>query len=373
MKLSSHIESGRKVSYFLTGFPGFIATRMVKKLAADFPTQKFTLLVHPSQRQKAQNSLAEIVKQTSSTGDRFRTIEGDITKSGLGLTKSEQAEMSDEVTHVFHLAALYDLAVSQDVAELINVTGTNNMTNWVKRLPKLERYLYFSTAYVSGNRQGTILETELIDINGFKNFYESTKFKAEVIVQRAWDDIPTTIIRPGVVMGDSHTGITDKFDGPYFVMRFLDKFSKIPIPNLGKGEALFNVVPVNYVVEATCHLAHFKGAEHKVYHLVDPSPHTARDAFSLICQAQLGFTPRYTIPLSLVELSLSLPAFRRWVGVEKQTLEYFEIGPVYDSYQAQKDLAALGVTCPDFASYIQKAVEYFSEHKSDVDKLIKVT
>ncbi len=356
----------------MAGFPGFIATRIVRKLAGNDPEQQFILLVHPSQLQKAQTTVVAIAEESGLSEDRFRIIEGDITKAGLGLSKSEQAELVDQVTHVFHLAAIYDLAVGEDIAELINVTGTENVTSWVKGLPHLKRYIYCSTAYVSGNRTGTVLETELIDINGFKNFYESTKFKAEVIVQRAWDEVPTTIIRPGVVMGDSRTGATDKFDGPYFVMRFIDRFSKIPIPNIGRGEALFNVVPVNYVVDATCYLAHLKEAVHKVYHLVDPAPHSVRDAFGLICQAQMGFTPRYTIPLQLVKAALSIPAFRKWVGVELETLEYFKIGPIYDSYQTQKDLSVVGISCPDFASYIKTAVEYFVEHKSDPDKTIKV-
>ncbi len=357
----------------MAGFPGFITTRIVRKLAGDDPTRQFVLLVHPSQLKKARTAVNAITEESGGPAERFRIVEGDITKANLGLSKNEQKEMAEQVTHVFHLAAIYDLAVGEEIAELINVTGTENVTSWVSGLPHLKRYVYYSTAYVSGNRTGTILETELIDINGFKNFYESTKFKAELIVQRAWNDIPTTIIRPGVVMGDARTGATDKFDGPYFVMRFIDRFSKIPIPNIGKGEALFNVVPVNYVVDATCQLAHMKESEHKVYHLVDPSPHTVRDAFGLICQAQMGFTPKYTIPLALVKLTLAIPSFRRWVGVELETLDYFKIGPQYDSYQAQKDLAAVGVTCPDFASYIKTAVEYFAEHKTDTDKTIKVT
>ncbi len=360
------------MSYFLTGFPGFITSRVVLKLAEDDASQQFVLLVHPSQLEKARSTVEVLAGETGGSLDRFRIIDGDITRSDLGLSKNEHEELTEQISKVFHFAAIYDLAVSEEVAELVNVQGTENVTKWVKTLPNLERYIYCSTAYVSGKRQGTVLETELIDINGFKNHYESTKFKAEVIVQRYWDDIPTTIVRPGVVMGDSRTGETDKFDGPYFVMRFLDKLSKLPIPNIGKGDALFNVVPVNFVVNAICCLAHANEALHKVYHLVDPSPHTVRDAFAMICQAQMGFTPRYTIPLSWVKAGLSIPAFRRWVGVELETLDYFRIGPVYDCYQAEKDLATLGITCPDFASYVKTAVEYFEEHKSDADKKIKV-
>lgn len=360
------------MSYFITGFPGFIATRLVRKLAGMSSDKPFILLVHKSQLDKAEAAVAEIARQSESEESRFEIVQGDITKVGLGLEKASGDKTLQGITHVFHLAALYDLAVGKETAELINVQGTQNVTNWVKALPNLERFVYFSTAYVSGRRKGTILETELIDINGFKNFYEATKFKAELIVQRSWDEIPTTVIRPGVVMGDSRTGVTDKFDGPYFVMRFLDKFSKLPIPHLGKGEALFNVVPVNFVVDATAHLAHFPDAAHKVYHLVDPNPHSARDAFAMICQAQLGKIPRYTIPLSLVGVTLSIPALRRWIGVEKETLEYFAIGPVYDCSQATKDLGSLGISCPDLFSYIKTAVDFFLEHRDDQRKIIKV-
>lgn len=315
----------------------------------------------------------ELARETSSSSSRFSILEGDITKVGLGLESQAALADLEAITHVFHLAAVYDLAVPQSVAEQINVAGTQNVTDWVATLKNLERYVYFSTAYVSGKRKGTILESELIDINGFKNHYESTKFRAEVIVQSRMQEIPTTIIRPGVVMGDSRTGTTDKFDGPYFVMRFLDKFSRFPIPYLGRGNALFNVVPVNYVVDATIHLAHFKEAERKVYHLVDPAPHSAKEAYALICEAQLGTKPKYTIPLGIVGLTLSIPAIRRWIGVEKETLAYFNIGPIYDSSNSKRDLSTLGVSCPDFATYIKTAANYFGEHKSDATKMIKVT
>ena len=33
--------------------------------------------------------------------------------------------------------------------------------------------------------------------------------------------LPATIYRPSIVVGDSHTGETQKFDGPYFVMQWL--------------------------------------------------------------------------------------------------------------------------------------------------------
>lgn len=360
------------MSYFVTGFPGFIATRLVRSMSQSLPEERFELLVHPSQMSKARHAIEELESSSHAGASRFIVVEGDITVPGLGLEDRDGQRLRAEVTRVFHLAAIYDLAVGKEIAEKVNVQGTQNVTDWVRTLAGLKRYVYFSTAYVSGNRMGTVLETELIDINGFKNFYESTKFRAEAAVRRAWDDVPTTIIRPGVVMGDSLTGETDKFDGPYFVMRFLDKFSRLPIPYLGKGDALFNVVPVDFVVNATSRLAHFDGAEHRTYHLSDPSPRSAREAYGLICRTQLGITPKYTIPLALVAAALSVRAFRRWVGVEKETLEYFRIGPQYDCSQATADLASVGVSCPDLADYIGTAVTYFLSNRHDSSKIIEV-
>ena len=80
----------------------------------------------------------------------------------------------------------------------------------------LERLAYVSTAYVAGKRTGVVYEHELVMGQDFKNHYESTKFQAEVWVREQLDQVPTTILRPAIVVGDSRTGETEKFDGPYY-------------------------------------------------------------------------------------------------------------------------------------------------------------
>ena len=56
----------------------------------------------------------------------------------------------------------------------------------------------------------------------FNNFYEETKHLAEVEVrQRMAAGLPATIYRPAIVVGDSHTGETQKYDGPYFIMQWM--------------------------------------------------------------------------------------------------------------------------------------------------------
>jgi len=72
---------------FITGFPGFIATRLVKRLAAE--GARFILLVHPMFLATAAEELAQIAGETGVDPNSFRLVEGDITKRSLGLSVSD--------------------------------------------------------------------------------------------------------------------------------------------------------------------------------------------------------------------------------------------------------------------------------------------
>ncbi|CAM3024196.1 SDR family oxidoreductase [Paenibacillus sediminis] len=359
-------------TYFFTGFPGFLAANIVKNIAIQNNEAQFKLLIHPSQMDKADKAVDRLLTDGLLHREQFELLEGDITQPNLGLHEITLESLRDTVNYVFHLAAIYDLAVPKDFAYKVNVIGTGHVNDWVLTLNNLRRYIYFSTAYVSGERKGRVLETELQMGQTFKNHYESTKYEAEVLVQQIRSQVPTTIIRPGVVMGNSQTGATIKFDGPYFAMRFLDKFAAFPIPYVGKGEATLNLVPVDYIVNATSYLAHAEVAENKVYHLTDPSPYPVREAYALICRNLIGKEPSWTVPASFISSALSIPSFRRWTSVEKETIAYFNHPADYDTTQAAKDLEGSGVSCPDFADYIQIAVSFYKEHRHDPDKMIPV-
>ena len=99
------------------------------------------------------------------------------------------------------------------------VDGTGNVLELCLAAKQLERLVYISTAYVAGRRTGVVYEHELAMGQTFKNHYESTKFQAEVWVRQTMDRVPTTILRPAIVVGDSQTGETQKFDGPYYLLR----------------------------------------------------------------------------------------------------------------------------------------------------------
>ena len=157
---------------------------------------------------------------------------------------------------MFHLAAIYDLAVRAEIAQRVNVEGTRNVNDFVKTIARLRRYHYVSTCYVAGKRQGVIHENELQHAAGFRNHYEETKYAAELEVEALKSELPITIHRPAVVCGDTRTGETAKYDGIYYLIHYLLKWpSGLTLLNIGNSEVRLNLVPVDFVIEAMVALA----------------------------------------------------------------------------------------------------------------------
>src|SRR3712207_3364464 len=224
------------MTVLLTGFPGFIGRRLVRTLAAEHPGRPIICLVEERMADAARALAAEIAPS-------IEVLPGDIAERRLGLADGDWQRLVSEVTHAYHLAAIYDLAVPIELAQRVNVDGTGNVLELCMAARNFERLAYVSTAYVAGDRTGVVYEHELALGQGFKNHYESTKFQAEVWVRELMHRIPTTILRPAIVVGDSQTGETEKFDGPYYLLRVIARSERLgrPVPQFGKADASFNV------------------------------------------------------------------------------------------------------------------------------------
>src|SRR5215210_8657172 len=225
-------------------------------------------------------------------GGRIEVLRGDITERRLGLSDERYERLAGELTTIYHLAAVYDLAVPLDLATKVNVDGTGNVLGLCEDCERLERLHYVSTAYVAGDRTGNVYEHELALGQGFKNHYESTKFQAEVWMRQAMGRVPVTVYRPAIVVGDSRTGETSKFDGPYYLLRMISQLSgrRMPLPQMGT-EAPFNVVPVDVVVEGIAQLSLHPDAVGDTVHLVDPEPLSSRELVEALAQEYAGRQP----------------------------------------------------------------------------------
>src|SRR5256714_389352 len=312
----------RDETIFLTGFPGFIAGRLVERLARD--GARFLLLVQPAFVERARKEIARVAEATGSPPESFRVMEGDITREDLGLAASDLEEARGLTTSVFHLAAIYDLGVHRETALRVNVEGTRGVNRFAQSLPNLRRYHYVSTCYVAGKRTGVILESELRHDAGFRNHYEETKYLAELEVDALKGELPVTIHRPAVVCGDSRTGETAKYDGVYYLINYLRMFPRaLSLINIGNSEVHLNVVPVDFIVEALAALAADERATGATVQLADPAPLTTRELFDVISKNLAGRRSLLTVPATLVEPALKFSLSEKITGLPRVGAPYF--------------------------------------------------
>jgi len=346
---------------FMTGFPGFIASRLLRRLARE--GGRFLLLVQPAFVERAKEELATIAVHAGRSVSEFALLQGDITQLDLGLSPADLETARSRSTVLFHLAAIYDLAVARDVAMRVNVEGTRNVNQFAASLPHLRHYHYVSTCYVAGKRKGVIYEHELQHDAGFRNYYEETKYLAETEVDKLKSDLPITIHRPAVVCGDSRTGETAKYDGIYYLIHYLLKWpSLLSVFNIGNIDVSLNLVPVDFVVEAMSALARDPLSVGKTVQLADPNPLTTRELFNTIARSIAAKEARITLPASLVQTSLMLPLAPKITDLPHSAVPYFFLKQTYDTAQATKLLAPHGISCPPFDSYVKTIADYAARH-----------
>src|SRR5947209_10065901 len=230
----------------VTGFPKLLARRVADALA---PRGPVILL--------AQEQHADQAADFAATLPQARVLTGDVASMHLGLSTAEYRDLSSECTEIVHAEEWSHVGADQSTLERVNIEGTQTVLELAQDCRKLRRLTHFSTVMVSGDRVGVIAEDELSAGQSFRNFYEQTKFEAEILVRRAMGHLPCTVIRPGIVIGDSRTGEIDRFDGPYLVAAVvLGAPAQVPLPLPGNGVAPLNVVPVDYVVSAALAIHH---------------------------------------------------------------------------------------------------------------------
>ena len=346
---------------FFTGFPGFIGRRLVSRILADDAEVRVATLVEEKMADDARKCAEQF-----DASDRIEVITGDIGERDLGLDKDTYDRLTGEMTSAYHLAAIYNLAVPFEIAQRVNVDGTGNVLDLCVKAEKLERLNYVSTAYVAGTRTGTVYEHELIMGQEHKNHYESTKFQAEVWVRELMDKVPTTVYRPAIVVGDSKTGETQKFDGPYYILRTFQRMGRAPLAQFGRSEAPFNVVPVDFIVDAIAAAAADPEAVGETLHLVDPEPVTAAELFKALAHEYTDRDPKVRVPPKLVQNSLRSKAMRKaFYGAPPESIQYLNHPVTFDTRRAADVLARHGVEIPKFQEYVANMVKFFREHEDD--------
>jgi nucleoside-diphosphate-sugar epimerase len=339
----------------LTGFPAFTARKMCEELVSRGRTLVHAV-VHEKYRAEAREALDVLPLEQRA---RVNLLDGDAAALDLGLSGKELLSITSEVDRIHHMAQVSWLAADRKLAEQVNIGGAREILEVAAVCPSLQCLVFHSTAHVSGDRTGLVLEEELAKGQGFRNAVEETLARAEKMMRAAMKKVPVCVVRPTTVVGDSLTGEVDRFDGPYFLILLLvTSPPDLPLPLPGRADTLLHLVPVDYVVRAASAIGRDRRAPGRTFHVGDPSPLTAKRVFDLVAAAGGRRTPRGFISANLTKAILRTPGIDRLARSPRAFLDALATPVTYSFASTTELLADTDVRCPPFESYVERLVDY---------------
>jgi long-chain acyl-CoA synthetase len=334
-------------SIVLTGATGFLGMEVLVRLL-ERTDRPVVALVRAADDAEAQARMDGVLATLFAPGHRpdprrVRAVAADLERPGLGLPERGLDAVADAAGIVVHCAASVSFALPLDEARQINVAGTAEVLGLARRAQArgaLDRVVHVSTAYVAGEREGRILESDGDLGQRHRNTYEQTKLEAEALVEAA--ALPVAILRPSIVVGDSRTGWTPAFNVIYWPLQAFARgmLSRVPADPDGRVD----IVPVDVVADAIVELVTGPRRTDRFHVVAGDRAPSCHELATLAAGAFGRDTPAFVAPGTD-------PPAEDQAGV---FLPYFRMRSVFDGGAG----AALTPPAPPLASYFDTLMAY---------------
>jgi nucleoside-diphosphate-sugar epimerase len=320
---------------FITGATGFIGKQLAFKLARD---NKVSALVRPQSQDKT--------RELKEGG--VQIVAGDL------LDSNSYAEKLQGIDCLLHLAALFKLEAPKEELYKYNVLGTKTLLEACVG-KGIKRIIYFSTAYVAGDREGGPIREDEPYPEKFKNWYEWSKAEAEKV---ALDfskryNLTVVIVRPAIVYGP------ESFYGFYNALKVIGQGKLWAYP--GNGSNRVHLVHVDDVVNAVIHLAYLENVASGIYHICGDSALTSAELIRCIChEVGVGF-PKMNLPKGIFKFASRTFFWRMFFGgISHQLLDYF----IYHQTYANSKIKASGYSFNPYTPIegIRSVINWYREN-----------
>lgn len=269
----------RPRTYLLTGATGFLGRYVLRELLSQ-PDAEVLCLIRAEDDSSAERRLQQALDIVGGIDRgaraRAKALRGDLTEPGLGLPAGAYKEIARRADAIYHCAAEVNWVRSYKQLRRINVSGTIELLRLAcSRRPK--HFLFVSTLAVCFAPRGPIAVDEQLDMSRWLDRmplgYAQSKCVAETLLREAAGrGLPVTIVRPGLLCGDTVTGTGNRGD---LITSLIEGCVKC-------GEAidadwLFDSVPVDYAAQAIVALGRRRAGALDIYHLRHGRPRHWRE------------------------------------------------------------------------------------------------
>jgi len=287
------------VAIFLTGSTGYIGAHIAAGLLQGH-SDRLNLLVRAKDRREAAERLwrslqlhLDFPRFHDFLNSRIDIFLGDLTDSRFGLSADDYRRLAGSTDSVIHCAASLNRK-SEKACLNVNLRGTLEVIKLgmaARDLHGLRRISHVSTVAVAGQRQNEIVkEDEAIDWNRSDyDPYARTKKFCEHMIRELLPDVPRTIFRPSIVLGDSRHAETTQFD----MVRAFVFLAGLPFLPFRPSDKV-DIVNVDFVADSVIALHQKEKPDHDIYHLSSgTASQTFRELTDALASAQRRRKPRF--------------------------------------------------------------------------------
>lgn len=345
----------------LTGFP---ANEIARRVLPELLEQGAHVLTLIPERflDRAREWLSALPREHQ---QRTEVLVGDVAALDLGLSGREYLELAARVKVIHHCAAVTYSGAPVSMAERVNVGGTCEVLEFARMARSLDRLVHWSSIGATWDRHGVVAEDELLEPRS--NPISRTRYRAEKLLAKARGELPITVLRTSMLVGDSRSGRLARIEGAHLLISaLLNAPRDLPVLRPAQAYARLQVVPIDYAVDAGLAIAGADDTRGRTFHVIDPAPPTLDEALRTIAELLGKPCPRGGLPPALTQAMLRLPMVDRLVHAPRALLDELARDVRYDDRHARVVLARAGLTCPPLMSYVAKLVAHVErERKSD--------
>jgi thioester reductase-like protein len=360
------------MAIFVSGTTGYLGSYVAAGLLTEH-RDRLNLLVRAKSEEEAQERLwaslqlhfgfPEFYEYLRS---RVRIFRGDLTSDRFGLPDDEYRALVDTTDSIIHCAASLNRKSERQCLN-VNLRGGLEVIQLSRRAQNrngLRRHSHVSTVAVAGKRRNEVI-TEDAAIDWARSDYDPyarTKKFGEHMLHQLLADVPHTIFRPAIILGDSRRPETSQFD----MVQAFDLLVRLPVLPLRPRDKI-DIVPANYVSKAIVTIHQKDNPAHGIYNLSSGvGSQTYKELTDALSEAggwrRPAYWPWFGSSFSRIVnwLSNRQGAVARGASLLKVFWPYLDWNTVFDN---SRIVAEVGESPAKFSSYAFPLLKFSRENK----------